>query len=634
MEKELRYEKSTTLIQHIRICVKIVNAMRTRTAALFLCLRALSVFSETCKDAHTSIENLRDNVCVGEKKEPNKGWEMIDHLSDEDILATECDNDPCEEKDCCQEGPKRTVTPTGARPNILFFMLDQWRYDWDGSKQRKRKRIPLKVPFLDELAASGVRFEQAYVPAPICGPSRACFALGQEFDTTKVWDNRAQLTPSSDNIYKILRNQGNYHTMTTGKTHLCKQCDYYDKTSTLYHEFGFNDWIETPGKQSLAEGLDCWGEVDRSEYVKFLTNYKKTIHYKGSNRIVSGLDIITDCSKGNSSFSSACKAKTFTKDMFIDNFVGNTSIELLKRKTHGMPWFLQVNMPGPHAPTYTTAEMAQSVLGRDWPKPFGTELVSEKRLKRVYGGDLEHFVCPQQKLVDSGMSAEKIGPTVTPVLSVCNYGASIENIDSIMMDIVEYVSKINEKENTIICVTGDHGEMLGDFGFKAKGKPWQASVSVPLVCSGPGIRKNTTYKKPVGTLDLTATFLDYAGLSRYSNSMASKSLRPILEGTISTNPLGRKKNFISSGNKNWRMVVGNIRGSTFKLICCKGPCTRRSDIRSKEGIVGKWRYLLFNLQKDPMETSPLQNRKRMVQKILRHLPDGWCNFTIWKGKQK
>merc|ERR1711957_1077644 len=177
---------------------------------------------------------------------------------------------------------------------------------------------------------------------------------------------------------------------------------------------------------------------------------------------------------------------------------------------------------------------------------------------------------------DNGMSAKKIGPTVTPTLSVCNYGASIENIDSIMMDIVKHVSRMNEKENTIICVTGDHGEMLGDFGLAAKEKPWQASVSVPLVCSGPGIRKNRTYKKPVGTLDLTATFLDYAGLSRYSKSMASKSLRPILEGKKG------RKNFISSGYKNWRMVVGIVRRDTFKLLCCKRRCPVKIDIKSKE----------------------------------------------------
>ena len=150
-------------------------------------------------------------------------------------------------------------------------------------------------------------------------------------------------------------------------------------------------------------------------------------------------------------------------------------------------------------------------------------------------------------------------------------------------------------------------------------------MSVPLVCSGPGIRENSTYKKPVATLDLAATFFDYAGLSRYSNSMASKSLRPVLEGTISTNPLGRK-NFISSGFKNWRMIVGIVRRNTFKLLCCKGPCPVKIDIRSKEGRVGKWRYFLFNLRKDPMESRPLQNKKHIVQKMIPHLPDGWCNF--------
>ena len=55
--------------------------------------------------------------------------------------------------------------------NILFIMCDQLWLDYLGCAGHPH----LKTPHIDALAARGVRFEPAYVPSPICGPSRMSF---------------------------------------------------------------------------------------------------------------------------------------------------------------------------------------------------------------------------------------------------------------------------------------------------------------------------------------------------------------------------------------------------------------------------------------------------------------------------
>ena len=78
------------------------------------------------------------------------------------------------------------------KPNILLFVLDQWRYDWDGMHpDTPTGPLPLRMPFLESVAKRGTRFTQAYVPSPLCAPVRACLASGKEYDEAGVYDNHA-----------------------------------------------------------------------------------------------------------------------------------------------------------------------------------------------------------------------------------------------------------------------------------------------------------------------------------------------------------------------------------------------------------------------------------------------------------
>jgi arylsulfatase A-like enzyme len=72
--------------------------------------------------------------------------------------------------------PKLQKCPEMPRPkNVLWIMCDQLRYDYLGCTGHPT----LKTPNIDAMAKRGVRFSNAYVQSPICGPSRMSFYTGR-----------------------------------------------------------------------------------------------------------------------------------------------------------------------------------------------------------------------------------------------------------------------------------------------------------------------------------------------------------------------------------------------------------------------------------------------------------------------
>ncbi|MBI3280483.1 MAG: sulfatase-like hydrolase/transferase [Acidobacteria bacterium] len=67
------------------------------------------------------------------------------------------------------------AAPNPDRPNILFVLSDQYRYDALGANGNSE----VHTPELDHLAASGVRFEHCYAAQALCTPSRASIMTGK-----------------------------------------------------------------------------------------------------------------------------------------------------------------------------------------------------------------------------------------------------------------------------------------------------------------------------------------------------------------------------------------------------------------------------------------------------------------------
>src|SRR5262245_45312206 len=100
------------------------------------------------------------------------------------------------------------------RPNILVLMSDQHSPHVFGAYGDS----VVRTPNLDALAASGIQFDHAYCPAPVCVPSRMSFLTGRQPSENQVWSNGDTL-PSDVPTFAHTLGAAGYDTALIGRMH-------------------------------------------------------------------------------------------------------------------------------------------------------------------------------------------------------------------------------------------------------------------------------------------------------------------------------------------------------------------------------------------------------------------------------
>jgi arylsulfatase A-like enzyme len=103
-----------------------------------------------------------------------------------------------------------------ARPNIVIYHSDQFRWDFVGANQLNSSTL---TPNLDALAAAGINFTRAVTNQPVCAPSRSVLLTGMFATDTGVWHNGLGLRQDLPTLATELRKAG-YTANYIGKWHL------------------------------------------------------------------------------------------------------------------------------------------------------------------------------------------------------------------------------------------------------------------------------------------------------------------------------------------------------------------------------------------------------------------------------
>lgn len=107
------------------------------------------------------------------------------------------------------------VQAAPARPNIVFILADDLGIGDPGCYGQKR----IQTPNLDRMAASGMRFTQAYAGSTVCAPSRCSLLTGLHNGHGRVRDNIPHgvfLQPDDFTVAELLKQAG-YRTCALGK---------------------------------------------------------------------------------------------------------------------------------------------------------------------------------------------------------------------------------------------------------------------------------------------------------------------------------------------------------------------------------------------------------------------------------
>ena len=147
---------------------------------------------------------------------------------------------------CADDNARPEQEPS--RSNIVIILADDLGYGDIGAYGARK----IKTPHIDALAASGVRFTQAYASANVCSPSRAGLLTGRyAIRSGLAWKvvtaDSTKGLPESEETLAELAGRAGYRTMLVGKWHLGKLPGH----SPLKH--GFQKFFGVPHSNDMPQ---------------------------------------------------------------------------------------------------------------------------------------------------------------------------------------------------------------------------------------------------------------------------------------------------------------------------------------------------------------------------------------------
>jgi choline-sulfatase len=191
------------------------------------------------------------------------------------------------------------------------------------------------------------------------------------------------------------------------------------------------------------------------------------------------------------------------------------------------------------------------------------------------------------------------------------YNGEVAYTDRVIGKFLTAYKKLGRYENAIVVITSDHGEGLGEHGESTHGIfLYDATVRVPLVLAGPGIRPGAVVEDQVSLIDIFPTVLDLLGLETPPHIAGETLLSTInLKTTEKSERIAYIESLYARLHYGWAGFRG-IRQSNSKLI------------------VGR-EAELYDLDDDPREESDLAPTQPGTIEELRNTLDS--NFPETRG---
>ena len=382
--------------------------------------------------------------------------------------------------------------PTKIAPNILLIMTDQHRWDYLGCYGAKF----LDTPNIDRLAASGVRFTNAFTNAPVCAPARIGLATGMHPARIGALDNSCYLPPHLPTYYQRLRDKG-YRVGCVGKLDLAKPDKYNGRHGDrpAVYQWGFTHPEEVEGKMHAAQGEPT---APHGPYTHYLKDRGRLMAFWEDYRSRAEKGWILGASHDS----------VLPTEDFQDCYIGRRAAQWISTIPDDFPWHLFVSFVGPHDPFDPPTEYAERF--RDAAMPDA--------IPKNQHGRPQWMLNRQKDFSDEELARIRR-----------QYCALIKLIDDQIGALLDALKTREMLENTIIIFTSDHGEMLGDHGLFQKQVPYEPSIHIPLIVAGPGVRAGVVSDTLVDMMDLNPTICALAGVEA-APDMDARSFDQILFG--------------------------------------------------------------------------------------------------------
>lgn len=364
------------------------------------------------------------------------------------------------------------------RPNILIILSDEQRWDTLGCYGQA---LPVS-PRIDRLAATGVRFTNAFTSCPLCGPARSTIQTGLHASETGCRGNTIALPPGMPTIADLLSSAG-YETAYIGKWHLASN----------HHEGDDCFWTRPVPPERRGGWRDYWLAADVPEYT--------------SNSMAGWL------------FDGQAQKVEFRERYRADAYTDFALDYLTSRGDRERPLLMMLSLVEPHAQPYHK--------GYRGPPPTTRRRHEHREITYEGPDDLvaEFAAAPlPPDLEELPGQAREFWP---------DYLAASKRVDWNVGRILDACDALGMTETTLVIFASDHGCHF--FSYRptvAKCTEHESSIHIPMVVRGPGFAPGAVVSAPVSLVDLAPAVL-YAAELAIPHGMSGLPLQQVAGGDIS-----------------------------------------------------------------------------------------------------
>lgn len=473
------------------------------------------------------------------------------------------------------------TAPQEQRPNILLIQADQLAARALGAYDND----VVSSPNIDSLADESTVFEHAYCASPLCAPSRASMLTGQLPSEIGAYDNAADFLASVPTFAHHLRNAG-YHTSLVGRMHFIGPDQLH----------GFEERLTTDVYPAGLDMVPDWN----------LTADERLAWYHETGSVFDAGPSVT------------------TVQLDFDNEVLFRTLRQLDDRVRAedpRPFLVVASFIHPHDPYEPPSSFWHRYDDVDIDDPkippvdFDELDPHSQRLQKMCGFDQR---IPSSEQVRRARRA---------------YYASVSYVDDLVGRILARVDELGLRENTVIILTSDHGELLGERGMWYKMSPFEGSIQVPLMISAPHRLAAGRIDTPVSLLDILPTLTD---LAEYDpGEVEGRSLLDTARGDVADRDIIVE--YLAEGLNEPQVTL--IRGP-WKFVHCPGDPDQLFNLRedpdelvnvadepAHQSVVSDFLATLdekYDFEELDRKVKKSQSRRRTVQRALtKGSPNAW-----------
>ena len=460
------------------------------------------------------------------------------------------------------------------RGNVLFVTLDQ--VTMAALQGPMAGAVPL--PAFDRLAARGVRFDNHCTVTLPCGPARASLLTGLYAMNHRAIRNGTPLARHHATVATEARKAG-YEPLLFGYSDISPDPDGVDPEDPILASYegvapGFRELVE----MRLDDGLEWPGYLRARGHAFEL----------GGGPVP---DVYRPAGQGNAPRPS--DPAIYSAEESDTAYLTDRTLAALDIRREAA-WFAHVTYIRPHPPLVAPAPWNRLVDPATLPAPDRTR--PDHPFLDAW------FSAPSNRGLFWGFDGDCAALTDDQVRELrAVYLGLLAEVDHHLGRLLDWLDRTGQADRTLVIVTADHGEMLGDKAMWGKESVFDPAFRVPLWIVDPAGQAGSTVALPTESVDLAPTILDWIGRTPPA-AMDGRSLLPLVRGAVPGD--WRAAQFLEAD-------LGNPRSPT-RFQRALGL----SDLQTPVAILRgpRWKYvhfgggvppMLYDLQSDPGETRDL-----------------------------